>query len=863
MMERALGLVRRFVSRPDVRWSLVALFVYTLTTVILTYPVPFRLNSVIIGEERGDAYQYAWSLWWARRAVLDPGKGLARLTLVNHPVGVRHPLMLSMVGVSLMALPFSLLFPPAVVYNLQILLSFVLSGLTMYWLCTELVGDRRAGLVGGFIFAFFLNKTGHVLGGHLPQVTVYWFPLYVLFLYRTVRRPDWRTALMTALVLVPACLIHVMHLAYFVLPVTLAVLLVAWAELKGAFFTRRRLEALILAFGLAALVIVPFLLPTILDALAGESYLQEAGTVFHSTDLLAFITPSPYHPLLERLGRAPSFVKQIFYDERFLYERLAYPGVLAVGLALWGLVRRRRNVWIWGVLALAAAVLSLGPLLKVGNELVVYEVDAHRSYVVLPYALLKQTPVLDMGRTPGRLNETAMFATAILASYGVAALGRSLARYPRLWASLLALLLIGTGIEYVAMWPFPASTARVPPAIQRIAAEPGDGALLHVLMNRRWINHRALYYQTVAQRPVVGGEVHRAMPEALPWSETLLGLAQPDQEAGDAVPRPSLAEREAWLRYFDVDYVLFHKMERDDSLVRSFVERMLGPPRYEDHTLAAFPVPGGDPVLEGPRLYAFSRHGWHPPERDGDLWRRWMRDEGRLYLYSTREEAGSLRFTVDSDLEFPLLKAYLGGRLLDSFVVGERTTYATRPFTLTQGMNTFRFRVPGGCPQALDGQAACRTVALDSVSFVPREELLPGEALDVSFGDQMRLRGWRRDPAPLRPGGILAMTVDWEPAVELSDRYVVFAHLVSSDGTLMAQHDAPPAERFPPSAAVPPGTVLSHSVTIELPGDLPAGEYRLLVGVYLWPGLERLPVLADVPGAEVNAVELERVRVAP
>ena len=79
----------------------------------------------------------------------------------------------------------------------------------------------------------------------------------------------------------------------------------------------------------------------------------------------------------------------------------------------------------------------------------------------------------------------------------------------------------------------------------------------------------------------------------------------------------------------------------------------------------------------------------------------------------------------------------------------------------------------------------------------------------------------------------------------------------------MAQHDAPPAGQLPPSVTVPPGTVLSHPVTIELPGDLPAGEYRLLVGVYLWPGLERLPVLADVPGAEVNAVELERVRVAP
>jgi hypothetical protein len=97
----------------------------------------------------------------------------------------------------------------------------------------------------------------------------------------------------------------------------------------------------------------------------------------------------------------------------------------------------------------------------------------------------------------------------------------------------------------------------------------------------------------------------------------------------------------------------------------------------------------------------------------------------------------------------------------------------------------------------------------------------------------------------------------------LSDQYVVFVHLLSPDGTLVAQHDAPPAEQFSPSFIVPPGAVFSYPVTVALPDALPAGDYRLLVGVYLWPSLERLPVLADVPGAEVGVVELERVRIAP
>jgi hypothetical protein len=68
-------------------------------------------------------------------------------------------------------------------------------------------------------------------------------------------------------------------------------------------------------------------------------------------------------------------VEQVFPEEIALFEGLAYPGVVAVGLALWGLIRRKRIAWVSGVLALTAAVLSLGPLLKVGGDLVRYEVD--------------------------------------------------------------------------------------------------------------------------------------------------------------------------------------------------------------------------------------------------------------------------------------------------------------------------------------------------------------------------------------------------------------------------------------------------------------------------------------------------------
>ena len=892
------------ISNPKIRGSLVALLVYTLAALVVFYPVPFRLNSVLAGFTARDGWEHTWWLWFARRLLLE-GRGLDDLYLINHPAGLQHPYQWSLACFSLIALPLASLFSPAATFNLMVLGSFVLCGLAAYQLCRYLTHNHWAAIVGGAIFAFSSNRLGHALGGWLPQMTAYLYPWYALLLIRTLRRPTLRRSIGLGILAGIGALVWPMHILYFMLPLTLVIVGADLVRRRRTFFQDYRVHYLGLAFAISLTIALPFLLPLILGRLqGGSSYLSTSGIVGHSTDLLAFFTPSPYHPVLAPLGLVPAFARRVLPNQEALRASLAYPGLVAVLLALWGVLRTRprsfdgpvlskveglrTSPWSWAVLAAGAALLALGPILVVGGKVVEYAVDGYQSHVLLPYALVRKLPLLDLGRTPGRLNATGMLGLGVLAAYGLADFLPRLAA-SRWRAGLLALAVVALILfECLPLWPFPAGDATIPPVIQYIAGQPGDGALLHLPMSRRRVNNRALYFQTATGRPIVGGEVLRMLPETLPWWETIEGLVVADP-APDVVPRPTVAQRRAWLRHFDVDWVLLHRLEAaDETRYRPFIEELLGPAVVEDETLIAFPVPGDAPPLESPRLYAFSRQGWHPPERDGDLWRRWMYNDGQLYVYSTREETGSLRFTVDSHLEFPVLEVYLGEQLWDSFVVGERTTYTTCPFTLTQGMNVFRFHAPGGCPDVLDdprcwsdallappadggplscdpeaAPTTCRTFVFNDTSFVPQGDLLPGAGLDINLGNQMRLRGWELDTTALRPGETLTVSLVWEATAELSEQYVVFVHLLSPDGTLAAQHDAPPVGQLLPPSAWPPGATFGYPVTLELPADLPAGDYDLLTGVYLWPSLERLPVLTDVPGAEVNAVEIGNVRVAP
>ncbi|MCA9980059.1 MAG: hypothetical protein KDD89_04485, partial [Anaerolineales bacterium] len=96
----------------------------------------------------------------------------------------------------------------------------------------------------------------------------------------------------------------------------------------------------------------------------------------------------------------------------------------------------------------------------------------------------------------------------------------------------------------------------------------------------------------------------------------------------------------------------------------------------------------------------------------------------------------------------------------------------------------------------------------------------------------------------------LDITLWWQVNRATNTNYVAFVQLLGEDGRVITQSDQIPAAYTRPTTSWLPGEFITDLHTLNLPPDLPAGEYRLLVGLYEPVSGERLGVVETVFSAE-------------
>ncbi len=733
-------------SWPHFRRDLcVSFLIYLAIAMIVTWPVAAQMSTTVAGTPGEDNFQFVWNLWWHVEALLNQQVNPANVTMLHWPEGGPNPLLGLSVVVPSLAIPTTLIFDPIVSYNLWFLLSFPLVGISGYLLTASITHNRYAAFIGGLVFGFFPHKTMQG-AAHYLQIMLFLFPLYLMALLRLFRRPTLRQAIVTAIMLSVSLLVNLIHVGYFLLPLSVFFLShYLWTERHKWREWGQMIRYVGMMLGITLVLTGPILLPFIVNRFTGQlNYFHQPGVVRFSADFLALWLPAPHHPLpslSETLIGTPAW-REIshFMVEPYPEENVAYLGYTVLFLAGLGVWRRWRlaNRWLW--VAVVMIILSLGPFLKVGGTVVAegsgpIELDGLRSPVILPYAALMKLPFYEWGRIPNRQIMTAMLALAVLAGLGISAVQAKNARRLTIIATFLIVA------EYLVGWPYPtASAERFYLPVWNEIQQEARGAVLDLPQWNFFAyppSNNAMLAQTAHGQPIVGGYIHRLPPGSRELPRVIQEVVVPPAPL-DIVPRPTGTQALATLRSLGIATVVLHKNVRgetwwwtestwndaDHAAAEAILGEWAGAPRWENEELAVYDLPDVETSAPTPLWMLEGRDGWHAAESDGTIARRWLADEGKIGVWLPTARQTSLRIEMQAFAGPRTVTLQLNDTPLLTQSVNETIIIETPPLDLAAGYHSFTLSQAEACQRPVDidpatGDQRCLGLLISGVSLNP------------------------------------------------------------------------------------------------------------------------------------------------
>jgi hypothetical protein len=126
----------------------------------------------------------------------------------------------------------------------------------------------------------------------------------------------------------------------------------------------------------------------------------------------------------------------------------------------------------------------------------------------------------------------------------------------------------------------------------------------------------------------------------------------------------------------------------------------------------------------------------------------------------------------------------------------------------------------------------------------PISRAWPSLSSGATFGESVRLVGLDIPGGIVRaPGDVLPVSLLWEAAAPVAQDYTVALFVVSAEGNLVAQRDSYPVNSFDPTQSWRTGSLHRDNHGLQLPDDLPPGNYELWAALYWWQEPNhRLPV---------------------
>ena len=391
---------RRLPGRPRVPVQPLFLLVFLGLALWQAAPAWSSPTTTALRGGNGDAAILIWFLRWVPFA-LDHGHDLLVTHHLNYPDGVNLMWNASLVLPGLVMAPLTTRFGPVLSFNVLVVLAYGLSAWCAYLAIRRFVPGHLAAAAGGLVYGFSPAMRGQA--NHLHISLAFLAPLLLLLLHEILvrqQRPPWLAG--AALGLLAGCqLLTGEELLAMTALVGFALLLVV--VLGNLRRLRGRVAYAVAAFAVAAVVFAAIAAWPLSVQFTGQQRVWgDIQKTNYGNDLFGFVVPGG------RQALATDATNGVV--ARLAGGNTAYLGVplllvlLALGVRWW----RNAVVRVGLSLLLLTAVLSLGPVLRVGGR---------ETGIRLPMAYLERLPVLDSMIAARLAILTALFAGLLLAVF--------------------------------------------------------------------------------------------------------------------------------------------------------------------------------------------------------------------------------------------------------------------------------------------------------------------------------------------------------------------------------------------------------------------------------------------------------------
>ena len=401
---------RQIITKKVFLEHLSVVFIFSVLTVIVTFPIILDFASEAAGFECYDKCHMMWRIWWTDFS-FENGLDFYHSNYIFYPDGtaIGGNLAYFTTFIGFLAVQFV---DYVTAWNIIWFFGLVFGGYGCYLLANNFNKNYLSSIIAGIIFTFTTYHMAHS-NGHFGLSMIVWIPIFVLFLFKLLEKQSKFYPIIGGIVFF---LVSFTHLYYFVFVAMFSIVFFAVYIFKQKKISNKTFVvnfSILLLIGLTSSTIL--LLPTIGDSDLPSRPLYEHN--LFSINLENLILPTPEHTtqIISDGGAIRSFYT--FFDKPFdtyqlQVENLVFLGYSVIFLSALAVIKyRQKHMWFWLLIAGVFIVMSLGPELKIFYE---------PTGIILPERILYDTiPEWNELRAPARFIVMANLALAVLASYTV------------------------------------------------------------------------------------------------------------------------------------------------------------------------------------------------------------------------------------------------------------------------------------------------------------------------------------------------------------------------------------------------------------------------------------------------------------